>query len=256
MKALIAFFKKEMTDQLRTGKLLILGLVFSLLGILNPATAKLMPWLFETLSETLAESGMTVTVTTVTAMDSWVQFFKNIPMALIVFVLLEGGIFTGEYRTGTLTLSLTKGLHRYKVVLSKSVSLILLWTLGYWLCFWITYAYNAYFWDNSAAHSLGFAATAWWVFGLFTVALTVLFSTASRTSSGVVLGTGGVIFLSYLLSIIPKLNSYLPTRLLDGNSLIYGLETSEGYFESMLISALLSLACLVAAVPIFNKKQL
>lgn len=256
MRALFACIKKEFTAQLRTGKLLTLGLVFALLGVMNPATAKLTPWLLEALSESMSESGMTITVAPVTAMDSWVQFFKNIPLALIAFVLLESGIFTGEYRSGTLMLSLTKGLRRYKVVLSKTVALILLWSSGYWLCYGITYVYNAYFWDNSVAQSLGFAATAWWVFGLFVIILSVLFSVLSGGSSGVMLGTGGVVLLSYLLAIIPKLNRYLPTRLADGNSLIYGLEIPGSYLPALLVVSALSFACLAAAILLFNKKQL
>ena len=180
MRSLFAFVKKEMTEQARTGKLMILALVFGLFGVMNPAVAKLTPWLLETLSDSLAESGMTITVVSVTALESWVQFFKNIPMALIVFVLLESSIFTKEYRSGTLLLSLTKGLSRYKVVLSKAFVMILLWSLGYWLCFGITYGYNAYFWDNSVAKSLLFSAVCWWVFGLCVVTLTVLFSVRAR----------------------------------------------------------------------------
>ena len=223
---------------------------------MNPAVAKMTPWLLEMMSESMAESGMTITVTAVTALDSWAQFFKNIPMALIVFVLLESGIFTKEYRTGTLTLSLTKGLHRYKVVVSKTTLLILLWSLGYWLCFGITYGYNAYFWDNSVAKSLLFSVVAYWVFGLFVIGLMVLFSVISRTGTGVLLGTGGVVFLSYLLAIVPKLNEYLPTRLADGTSLVYGLVASEDYVAALIIAGTLTLVCLVAAVPLFNKKQL
>ena len=256
MKPLYAFFKKEMTEQIRTSKLAILGLVFCLFGVMNPAVAKMTPWLLEMMSESMAESGMTITVTAVTALDSWAQFFKNIPMALIVFVLLESSIFTKEYRTGTLTLSLTKGLHRYKVVVSKTTLLILLWSLGYWLCFGITYGYNAYFWDNSVAKSLLFSVVAYWVFGLFVIGLMVLFSVISRTGTGVLLGTGGVVFLSYLLAIVPKLNEYLPTRLADGTSLVYGLVAFEDYVAALIIAGALTLVCLVAAVPLFNKKQL
>lgn len=256
MKPLIACIRKEMTEQLRGGKLVILGLVFALFGVMNPATAKLTPWLLEMMSESMADSGMTITISPITAMDSWVQFFKNIPMALIVFVLLEGSIFTKEYRSGTLVLSLTKGLRRYQAVVSKTLTLMLLWTAGYWLCFGVTYAYNAYFWDNSIAQSLGFSAVCWWVFGLFTVALSILFSVVTKTGTGVLLGTGGVVFLCYLLGIIPKLKEYLPTRIADGNSLIYGVETAADYGTALAVTAVLSLACLAAAVPIFNKKQL
>ena len=87
MKPLLAFMKKEYLEAARTGKLLILILLFVLFGIMNPAVAKLTPWMMEMLSDTIAESGLIVTNIQVDAMASWTQFFKNIPMALIAFVL-------------------------------------------------------------------------------------------------------------------------------------------------------------------------
>ena len=102
------------------------------------------------------------------------QFYKNAPMALIVFVLMESSIFTKEYQSGTLVLALTKGLERYKVVVAKSFVLFVMWTIGYWLCFGITYLYNAYFWDNSIAKNLMFSVVCWWIFGLWVIALMVL----------------------------------------------------------------------------------
>ena len=145
MKPLIAFMKKECLETVRTGKIIMLILLFVLFGIMNPAIAKLTPWMMEMMSDTIAESGLVVTDVQVDAMTSWTQFFKNIPVALIAFVLIFSDIFTKEYRTGTLLLVLTKGLSRYKVVLSKTLLLLLLWTAGYGLCFAITYGYNAYF---------------------------------------------------------------------------------------------------------------
>ncbi|MBO7761668.1 MAG: ABC transporter permease, partial [Clostridia bacterium] len=129
MRVLVAFFKKELCEHVRSGKLLFLVLVFLLLGIMNPAIAKLTPWLLETFAESLAESGIVVGAVTVTARDSWVQFYKNAPMGLIAFVLLESGIFAREYSAGTLILPLTKGLRRETVVLSKGLVLFLLWTV-------------------------------------------------------------------------------------------------------------------------------
>jgi ABC-2 type transport system permease protein len=174
-----------MTEQVRSGKLLFLVILFILFGVMNPAIAKLTPWLLETMSESLESSGMTVTAVTVTAMDSWVQFFKNMPMALIAFVLMESSIFTREYQTGTLVLFLTKGLERYKVVVAKSIVLTVLWTFGYWICFGITYVYNAYFWDNSVSHSLPFSVVSWWLFGLWVIALLILFSTIFNLYSSI-----------------------------------------------------------------------
>ena len=256
MRSLIAFIKKEFTEQLLSGRLIILGLLFVLFGIMNPAIAKLTPWLLETMADSLAESGMIVTDVKVSAMDSWVQFYKNIPMGLIAFVLLESSIFTKEYTSGTLVLSLTKGLERYKVVISKTVVITVLWSFGYWLCFGITYGYNAYFWDNSVAQNLIFSASCWWLFSVMVVTLMVLFSVVAKSNTGVLLGTGGVVLVSYLISLLPKCSKYLPTFLTDGNSLIYGLAETKTYMPSLVIAIAIGVICFAISIPIFNKKQL
>lgn len=256
MKFFLAFTKKELLAQLRTGKTITLTILFVLFGIMNPAVAKLTPWLMEMMADSLAESGMILTDITVTAMDSWVQFFKNIPMALIVFVLMQSSIFTKEYQTGTLILSLTKGLPRHTVLLAKTVILTLFWTVGYWLCFGITYGYNAYFWDNAVAHNLLFSALCWWMFSLWILSLMIFFSTLSASTTGVLIGTGGVVFASTLLSIIPKLQKYLPTLLSDGNALIYGTADAKSYTAALVITASLLLLCLTFSIPLFHKKQL
>ena len=67
---LACLYKKETMEQFRSGRLMILGILFVLLGVMNPAVAKITPWLLEILADSLAESGMTVTPVTVSAMDS------------------------------------------------------------------------------------------------------------------------------------------------------------------------------------------
>ena len=123
MKSLFSFMKKEYLEAARTGKVMMIILLFVLFGIMSPAVAKLTPWMMETLSDSMAESGFIVTNVQVDALTSWTQFFKNIPIALIAFVLIFSDIFTKEYKSGTLLLILTKGLSRYKVVLAKAVLL-------------------------------------------------------------------------------------------------------------------------------------
>ena len=256
MKSLLTFTKKEFLEQIRSGRLFILAVIFVAFGIMNPATALMTPWLLEMMSESLAESGMSITVTEITALDSWVQFFKNAPMVLIAFVLMQSAIFTKEYSSGTLVLSLTKGLSRYKVVLAKVSALLSLWTVGYFLAFAVTYAYNAYFWDNAVAKSLMPAVMFWWLFGIFVLALLTLFSTLASSSASVLLYTGGVVLLLTALSAIPKVAKYLPVALTDGNSLIYGTLVASDYTVAVIITAAAILVCLILSIPIFNKKQL
>ena len=77
MKRFLAFTQKELLEQFRSGKLLFLGILFLLFGIMNPAVAKLTPWLLEMMTDSLVQSGMTITQFTVNALDSWVQFFSQ-----------------------------------------------------------------------------------------------------------------------------------------------------------------------------------
>ena len=256
MRAFLAFMKKEWMEQIRSSRLVVLTILFVLFGIMNPVVAKLTPWLFEVMAESMEESGMVITMVEVDAMSSWVQFFKNVPMALIIFVLLESSIFTKEYESGTLVLALTKGLHRYKVIFSKTVVLVTMWTVGYWVHFGITYVYNDYFWDNSIAKNLLFSVTCWWIFGLWVILLMVLFSTFANTNTMVLATTGAIVVVSYLIGLLPKLSKYMPTLLMDGNSLIYGAKTIEDYEIALTITIVTGLACILASVPILNKKRI
>ena len=256
MKSLIAFIKKELTEQIRLGRFMIAFILFAALGIMNPAVAKLTPWFYEIFADSLAESGVIITAVEVSAMDSWVQFFKNIPIGLIAFVLIYSGIFTKEYLSGTLVLSLTKGLKRRNVVISKALILGVTWTALYWMCFGITYVYNAYFWDNSVAKNLGFSTVCWWIFGLFIISLTVIFSTLASSNIGVLGGVGAITLASYLVGLIPKVNKYLPTFLTDGTSLIYGVLDVNEYTWAIVITVFVSAVCFILSISAFNKKQL
>lgn len=80
MKSLMAFLKKEFMEQSRTSKLVLLGILFTLFGIMSPVIAKLTPLMVEMMAETMAQSGIIMTEVTVTALDCWAQFYKNVPL--------------------------------------------------------------------------------------------------------------------------------------------------------------------------------
>lgn len=256
MRTLYAFLKKEFLDTVRTGKFIILMLFFALFGIMNPLIAKLTPWMLEMMAESMAESGLILTEVPVDAMTSWMQFFKNLPIALIVFVLMFCDIFTREYNSGTLLLVLTKGLSRYKVVLAKTVLMLSLWTLGYVICFGITYGYNAYFWDNGIACSLLPAAALWWLFGVWVICLIVLFSSLLRSHVGVSLLVGASVLSAYLISVFPKAGAYSPAALMDAGSLLSGAAGVEIYGRAAAAAVVCSVICVAASIPIMDRKQL
>jgi len=256
MSTLLAFAKKEITERIRSVRLFVLLGLAVLLGVLNFLLTWVTPLLFEMLADPLAASGLEIGEITVSALDSWLQFFSNISIGLIVFLILEGRTFTGEYSSGTLILSLTKGLARFKVVIAKASVMTLLWTVCFWLCFAVTYVGNEFLWDNSVAQNLALSGILWWLFGVWAISMVVLFSTAFRSGALALLGPGGIIILSSIIELFPKIDRFMPSYLMNGTALVYGTSSPSDFLPSTLITLALTVVCFAVSVPIFNKKQL
>lgn len=256
MGQLMAFTKKEVLEQVRTGKLWLLLCGFCLFGIMNPAIAKLTPRMMEMMSDQLAEYGMAVTGTEADAMASWAQFYKNMPIMLIVFLLLFSGIFTAEYQSGTLINILAKGMGRWKIFASKMGVMLTAWTLGCLICYGITFGGNAYFWDNGTVHHVCFAAFCFYLFGVW---LVFVFGMASVlfNSPGVALLVAGAAFIaSHLLALIPAIKEYLPSYLFQPAELLAGTKGVGDYLAAVLITGALIVAQIILSVAAFNKKSL
>lgn len=256
MRQLIAFTKKEYLELTRTGKLFILMILFILFGIMNPAIAKLTPWLMDTMSESLSEAGLTVTQMEADAMASWAQFYKNIPVALIIFLLMFSGVLTAEYQKGTLINMVTKGMDRWKVILSKIIVMTMVWTAGYWLCYGITYGYNAYFWDNHIASHLFFSAACFYLIGIWMISLILLMSACFQTNSAVLISAGGVFLIVYLLGLLPEIKKYLPAQLMDSSNLLTSGGNVEDYVWAVSVTIVLSVLNVIIAIVLFNKREI
>lgn len=255
MRAYLAFTGKELTEYIRTYKLLIVGLVFLLFGMMSPLAAKYLPQLIEQ----FMPEGIQMTIQAPTALDSWMQFNKNVSqMGMFVIVILLSGIMAGEYSKGTLIHILTKGLPRRTVVLAKFTAAALLWTGAYLLCFAVAYGYTWFYWRGDVnMPGLKEAVTAMWLFGVLLAAITLLGSVILKTSYGSLLFTGGLVVLQILLNMIPKIQAYNPMRLISGGTmLLQGQLKAGSLFKPMAAAAIYSMICVWAACMVFNKKKL
>lgn len=75
-----SIYQKEFLESLRTGRMPLLAILSVLFGIMNPLTAKLLPWMLKTFTGSLEESGMVLTEIKVDVFTSWTQFYKNMPL--------------------------------------------------------------------------------------------------------------------------------------------------------------------------------
>ena len=251
MKAFIAFTKKEFTEDLRTYKILILGAVFLLFGMMNPVLAKFTP-------EIIKSAGLDLNLPDPTALDSWAQFFKNVAqMGLVIVLILFSGIMANEFSKGTLINILTKGLKRSTVILAKFTVASLLWTLSYFFCFIVTYFYTAYFWPIARLHNELLTFSSLWLYGEFLISVVILGGVLFKNNYGSLLLAGGMTLVMTLINIFPKLQQYNPITLSSDNmSMLTALQPASHYYPAVIICGALTLAFMASSVILFNKKQI
>ncbi len=254
MNGFQAFLKKEFMEATRTHKLTVLGLVFLLFGIMNPLFAKLMP---EIIARFLPE-GITMTVPTPSAMDSWAQFFKNVPqMGLIVLVVLFSGAMAGEFSRGTLIQPLTKGLSRRSVIAAKFLATMLFWTGAYFLCVLVTWAYTAYFWPDGAISHLPTALVGVWAFGVLLLSALMLGGVIWKSGYGCLLFVGLFVIVLMALNVIPAAREVNPFVLAGGGmELLAGTRAASDYMAPLFTLTGVSAAFLIGAALLFDRKTI
>jgi hypothetical protein len=95
-----------------------------------------------------------------------------------------------------------------------------------------------------------------WLFGLWIISLTVLFSTLAKSTSGVLLGTGAGALLAYVLTFFPKIKHFSPASLMNSAGLLTGAESAGDYVKAAAVTLILCAAFVIASLPLMNKKKL
>lgn len=256
MKQFAAFTRKEWMEQIRSGKGYLLLIIFVLFGILSPALAKLTPWLYETMADEIAQQGFVLQPVEVSALTSWQQYYKNISLMLLVFVVMSGGVMAGEYQKGTLIPILTKGMPRFKVLAAKLTMVLFSWTVCHWAAYGITYGYSAYFWDNSVVKTPGFAAFCIYILGIWLILAMMLGAVCLESQGAVLLFTGGITVVSYVLGMIPALSKYVPTKLIGASELLTGAVKPAAMMKPLVVSAIFMVVFGALAVFAFQRKRI
>lgn len=254
MRGYIAFVKKEFIEHLRTYKLLVLMGVFLILGMMNPLIAKLTPEVLKL----LPMEGIQITVPDPTAIDSYMQFFKNgTSIGLVVLVLVFCGMLVNELTKGTLINILTKGLTRSAVIMAKITASILLWSGALGISVLTTYLYTIYLFPTGDIYHLPLSIFCLWLFGVFLLSVLMFTSTLCKSIYGSLLGTGGVVVLLNLMGLIPNSTKYNPITLATTNlsMLAKDYQTSDPIY-AILIAAALILLLTTLSCTIFRKKRI
>lgn len=253
MRGYSAFLKKEITENMRNFRLLILLTLFLVFGLVSPLTAK-----FNQEIIAIFAPDMQITFTESTALDAWEQFYKNISgMGFSALIILFGSCLSNEYAKGTLIIMLTKGLSRPAVIFSKFSAAVLIMTLCFWAGFALAYGYTAILWQGVSLPHAFFAALALWMTGLLYLSILIFGCVLFQQTFTSILFTGGVVMVLSVLSMLKQVADYSPMILTTKNlQLLSGKTDISSFLIPTIITIGMAAGFLYAAVAVFDKKQL
>jgi ABC-2 type transport system permease protein len=252
MNGYIAFVKKEITENIRNYKTLIMIALFVIFGIFSPLSARFMSEIISSLAPDLQ-----ITLNEPTALDSWQEFYGNVSsLGMSLMLIIFCSCLSSEYSKGTLVNMLTKGLSRPAVIMGKFTVTVLIMTISYWISFVIAYGYTEYFWAGAALPHMFFAAFCLWILGIMYLSTLILGCVIFRQafpSVLFILVVSGIMGRARMIEPLKKFNPFNLT--VDNLGLLYVESTVSEMFLPIFIALIISAIFLTAAISLFNKKQ-
>lgn len=211
MKGFWLMLKKEFKEFLRTYKLYVIPGLFLLLGFTSPILTKLTPQLLGSLF-----SDIGLELPTMTWLDSYAQFFKNLSqLGLLAVVLTTMGTIAEERNRGVAQLVLTKPVSRGGYVIAKYVASLLVVSLATLLAFGATWFYTDILFTDTVLSAGATATAIYLIYMAVILALTVLASALTKSVAAAGgLTVCGFIALKILPLFSPLLAKYSPEAML------------------------------------------
>ena len=247
-------FRKEMQEQWRTHKVLIVVAVLFFFGLTSPLLAKYTPEMLAAIPNIPA--GLSGIIPTPTVADAIGQYVKNLSQfGILLALLMSMGSVAQEKERGTAALILTRPVPRGTFLLAKFAGLALTFAVSLLVaglgCWFYTYLlFEALPWGAFLAQN-GLMLLVFLVY----IAMTLLCSTLVRSQAGAGgLAFGGLILLAGL-GAIPRMTEYLPGQLFSwGMSLSLGIEKTA--WPALWVSLGLIVVFLGVAIFIFQRQEL
>lgn len=256
MTGFLPFCRKELLEQVRTFRLLVLAAAFALVGLGSPLLAKATPDLVSRFAQDEVGGMELVIVREPGVREALFQYHKNFATLPLLVILLNVGAVALEKSRRIAPMTLVKPVSRSAYLLAKAAVPALL-TLGGTLlsaCGCLLYT-TVLFGEVDAA---GFAvANALLLLVLFFYVALALFGSvvAPGVASAAGVGIGGFALAS-LAGAIPGLGDYTPAGVLSGVAdLILGRDAPH-LAAGALVTGLATVALLVVAERVLSRQEL
>jgi len=253
LRAGLVALRKELLEQRRSYRLLVVVAVLVAFGLMSPLTAKFTPEIMKLLpnGEQIAQL-----IPPPTAAEAVAQYVKNTSQfGIILALLMAMGAVAQEKDKGTAALILVKPMPRYAFLWAKFVGLGLTFTAGIALAAVACYYYTLILFEALPVPEWLALNGLMLLFVLVYLALTLFCSTLSRSQ---VLAGGlafGLVVLLASIGAIPQVGEYLPGQLLAwGAGMVAGSQGTA--WPALGVSDGIIVAALVGAWAVFERQEL
>jgi len=240
--------RKELTENLRTKRLLVLGCVFLFFGVTGALLARYMGEFFSFIMSADDEIGQALiqVMQDPNWYESYVQFYSQLGQIGVFAVLfMYMGTVQREIRTGTASLMFSKGLGFGSFILAKFSMAVMITTLITVVSAIVTYLYTFLLFGEAGQLGDVLLGSLIFSFGMLML-LAIIIMCSSFTKSSAVSGglSIGVYFILILSSIIPRIGRFSPQNLFS-----HPVAISMGHFaDELTVNILLAAAVTILAL--------
>jgi ABC-2 type transport system permease protein len=249
--------RKELGEAWRTRRLPVLAVLFLVVGILSPLTARYMN---EILKAALGDQ-LPVALPVATAATALEQLQKNLgQLGALAAIALAMGSVAGELDRGTAALMLAQPATRPAFLLAKLAGIAIVLAVCTALATSVAWVYTAILFEPLPVTGwLALAALSWLAL-LAWAAITFLASTATGSTTAAA-GAGFVGLIAFsLVAIVPALDHVLPTGLAAPAAALAAGATAGldvGALATSIVGTLILVgACAAGAVASFRRREL
>lgn len=250
----MAVFRKEMMEQWRTFRFLIILAVFLVFGMTSPLVAKFLPEMLKAIPG--ATQALLAAIPAPTVADAIGQYVKNMDQFGILLALLTTmGIVVQEKERGTAAFFLTRPVSRETFLLAKFASQAVIFIVSMAVaalgCWYYTYVlFEPLPWGPFLVLN-GLMLVIFLVY----IALALLGSTLAR-SQGVAVGAAFVTLIAISgLGALPTIGNYFPARLITWGAILL-LGGNDSAWPAFGISLGIIIAALWIACFIFRRQEI
>jgi ABC-2 type transport system permease protein len=214
--------RKELIEQWRTKRILIVAAVLVIFGLASPLLAKVIPDLLKAIPN--APAALAGLFPTPTVADAISQYIKNMSQfGVLLAVLISMGSIAQEKERGTAAMLLTHPVSRFTFLLAKFVALactfaisLAVAAIGCW--YYTLLLFQSVPWGPFMALN-GLMLLVFLVY----VAVTLLCSTLVRTQGAAAGLAFGALILIAGVGSLPRIDRYFPGRLFSwGGTIVLG----------------------------------